>query len=75
MITIKLTDEQYDLVEMAIGIAETYFDEQLDVLEDIAPSWKNSMVKELEDLYLNVKELHDDFETGKLEKSKFEEEK
>ena len=67
MKTIELTNKQYDLIELAIGIAETYFDEQLDVLE-IAPSWKHSMVKELEDLYLDVKELRDDFETRKLVK-------
>ena len=67
MTTIKLTDEQYDLIEMAIGIAETYFEEQLDMLEDIIPAWKNTMVKELENMYHDMIDLRDDFEMGKLE--------
>ena len=69
MRTIKLTDKQYELMRMAIGVAGTYFEEQLDMLEDFIPAWRNSMVKELENMHHGMIELRDAFEAGELEKN------
>ena len=63
MIVIKLTNEQYDLIELALGLSMTFLWKQISYFGEVE-SYKFPMIKEMDSMYYDIGDLHRDFESG-----------
>lgn len=63
MITIQLTDKQYDLVRLALSISKKHLDDQLRFFKGVG-DWKFKMIKEMESVRYDIYLLKQTLEYG-----------